>query len=361
MRELKITDLYENADEQKIADFTEKMNSEMKVKTEYYKDNDDFKWINVLEELLPYVEKILRNPKRFITTEEEIVKIESAKRIGVETVQHLAKHTNYIQDVDDKSGDVLPSKLLNVFKEETYDTYENRFIYTLVNFLQDFINEKKRNIKKNPKLKDNKRIQYNSSTFIGQERINVNIQLNTDLDTNIEFNQKYSERIKQLENSIRIMQDTEVYRELQKAQVPFVTEPIRKTNVILKNVNFQYAMKLWTYIRENMGKNEAKKLKREYMERGTIKKLIDETFLLEYLTVNTINNDEELTQITKDKTISRMLDRILDMNPELTKKELQKKLGVAFDKAKQRRKATKIDIEKIFRKHIDKYLEGVNV
>ena len=30
-----------------------------------------------------------------------------------------------------------------------------------------------------------------------------------------------------------------------------VREPIRKTNVVLKNVNFQYAMKLWSYLRDN--------------------------------------------------------------------------------------------------------------
>ena len=55
-----------------------------------------------------------------------------------------------------------------------------------------------------------------------------------------------------------------------------------------------------------------------------------------------------------------MLDKIIDINPELTKKQLQDKLGVEFDKAKQRRMASKSDIEKIFRKYIDKYLEKVS-
>ena len=93
------------------------------------------------------------------------------------------------------------------------------------------------------------------------------------------------------------------------------------------------------------------------MEKGNIKSLIDETFLLQYLTVNSINNNEEETKNEKEKTISRMLDRIIDLNPELTKKELQDKLGLEFDKAKERRVATKNDIEKIFRKYIDKYLQ----
>ena len=356
MRELEITSLYDTVEESKVQDFTDKMNSNMRVKTDYYKDDNSMEWLDVFEKLLPYIEKILRNPKRFITTEEEIVKVESAKKVGVETVKHLAKHTNYIQDLDEDTGDVIPSKLLNVFKEETFNTYENRFIFTLINRLWDFIRKKKENINKNPRLKDNKNIEYTSSTLVGQEKVNVNITLNTELDTNIEVDKKFYERIKKIESTVKDLQFTEVYRQLDKEGVAFVTPPIKKTNVILKNVNFQYAMELWNYVHENLGRKEKPiKKNKDYEERGNIKKLIDETFLLEYLTVNNINNDEQLTLEAKEKTLSRMLDRIIDMNPELTKRELQDKLGMEFEKAVQRRAATKNDIEKIFRKYIDKY------
>ena len=358
MKELEIANLYDSVDEKQAEDFTSKMNSEMRVKTDYYKDQNDLEWIDVFETLLPYIEKILRNPKRFITTEEEIVKIESAKKVGVETVKHLAKHTNFIQDLDEDTGDVIPSKLLNVLKEETFNTYENRFIYTLIQRLKEFVKKKKENIKKNPRLKDNKQIEYKSSTMVGEEKVNVNISLNTALDTNLDLDKKLDSRIKEIENSIKDMEFTEVYKELEKEGVPLVTPPIKKTNVILKNVNFQYAMKLWDYVNKNINeKVNAKKETKDYMEKGNLKSLIDETFLLEYLTVNTINNDEKATQQTKERTISRMLDRIIDLNPELTKKELQEKLGAEFDKAVVRRAATKSDIEKIFRKYINKYLE----
>ena len=123
MRELEVTSLYDSIDERSLEDFNNKMDSSMRVKTDYYKDANSFEWLDIFEKLLPYIEKILRNPKRFITTEEEIVKIESAKKVGVETVKHLAKHTNFIQDLDEKTGDVIPAKLLNVLKEETFNTY----------------------------------------------------------------------------------------------------------------------------------------------------------------------------------------------------------------------------------------------
>jgi len=360
MRELEVTALYDNVNERQIEDFNDKMDSTMRVKTDYFKDINDFEWVCVFEELLPYIEKILRNPKRFITTEEEIVKIESAKKVGVETVKHLAKHTNFIQDIDEQTGDVIPSKLLNVLKEETFNTYENRFIYTLILRLEEFIRKRKEGIKKNPRLKDNKKIEYASSTMVGDEKINVNIQLNTELDTKLDFDKKMAERIKKIESSIRDLKYTEVYKALEKEGVALVTPPIKKTNVILKNVNFQYAMTLWEYVHQNIAKkdNPIKKNK-DYNETGTIKGLIDETFLLEYLTVNNINQSDEAIKEAKEKSIGRMIDRIIDLNPELTKKELQDKLGVAFDKAIERRKVTKSDIEKIFRKFINKYFEMV--
>ena len=147
MRELEIANLYDTVDEGVLDNFANKLNSNMRVKTDYYKEENDIEWIVVLETLLPYIEKIYRNPKRFITTEEEIVKIESAKKVGVETVKHLAKHTNFIQDLDEDTGDVIPSKLLNVLKEETFNTYENRFIYTLIKRLQEFVRRRKENLK----------------------------------------------------------------------------------------------------------------------------------------------------------------------------------------------------------------------
>ena len=76
MRELEVTSLYDSIEGDKLEDFNSKLNSNMRVKTDYFKDANNFEWIDVLEKLLPYIEKILRNTKRFITTEEEIVKIE---------------------------------------------------------------------------------------------------------------------------------------------------------------------------------------------------------------------------------------------------------------------------------------------
>lgn len=363
MRDLSVNDLVDQIEDSKLDDFGNNMDSNMRVQTDYARDSFDDQWLDLFEFTLPYLEKIVRNPKRFITTEEEIIKIESAKKIGVESIKHLSKHTNFIQDVDEDTGDVIPSKLLNVLKEETFNTYENRFIYTLIAYMEQFIRLKKDGTNKDPRLKDNKKIDYTSTTMVGEEKVSVNISLNTTLDTSLNKDPRYNERVKKVEDDIKALKYTEVYQALDKEGVAFVTNPIKKTNVILKNVNFQYAMKLWDYIMQHMSdKDKTDKEKKDYQDKGQLKELIDQTFLLEYLTVNSINNKASNKDIeaAKEKTLSRMLDKIIDMNPELTKKQLQEKLGDQFEKVKETRMASKRDIEKIFRKYIDKYFNKIS-
>lgn len=45
-------------------------------------------------------------------------------------------------DKVNEDGTVIPNHLLNVYKEESLNTYENRFICTLITELQRFINKR---------------------------------------------------------------------------------------------------------------------------------------------------------------------------------------------------------------------------
>ena len=83
-----------------------------------------------------------------------------------------------------KTGDIRPSKILNINKEESYDTYENRFIYSLVQNMKSFIARKKKNIVSSSSLKNNKNLEYSANTQIGKEKININMSLETKLSLN---------------------------------------------------------------------------------------------------------------------------------------------------------------------------------
>ena len=99
----------------------------------------DVSWVEAIENGMIHLDNIVRNPGRTIVDVEEIVPIALSKKVTVESVKHLAQHTDLIQSVDKKTGKITPSKLLNVYKEESLATYENRFINTLIDRLYGFL------------------------------------------------------------------------------------------------------------------------------------------------------------------------------------------------------------------------------
>ena len=111
MDDLKVLDLYGSISNKHKNEFFDKLDSNLDAKSEFQKVTEDSEWVEIMEITIPYLDNILRNPNRFIINEEEIVKIELARRITVDSIKHLSKNTNFIQDFDQETGDVRPSKL----------------------------------------------------------------------------------------------------------------------------------------------------------------------------------------------------------------------------------------------------------
>lgn len=376
MEDRGIIDIYEGANEKQKEQFRKNIDSTLRVQTDYEKVIKDTEWIQKMEEVIPYIDNIFRNPNRFIINEEEIVKIERARKITVESIKHLTKNTNFIQEIDKETGDVKPSKILNINKEESYDTYENRLIYTLVQNMKFFISKKKKTIEQfsgeNAGNKNSKRIEYNGTSKASDQKVNINLSLDTSIDTEgttkeVSDTKELLERIERLEVRISDLTTSEVYRVIDKKHITLITGPIKKTNVVLKNVNFQYAMRMWSYLQENLDdKTQNINEKNDYEDSGELKKLIDDSFYLQYLIVNTLDKEQEqeLKDYAKEKQvqeiiISKMLEKVVDMNADMTKKELQSMVGEKFAVIKYKNMVSMQDIQKIFTKHINNYLNKV--
>ena len=212
MDNLGIIDLYQNDKEKNnVKEFLEKTDSTLAVETDRKRTTLDTEWLDVVEGTIKYIDNIFRKPNRFIVNEEEVVKIEQAKKITVETIKHLSKNTNFIQTIDSETGDVTPAKLLNVRKEESYDTYENRLIYTLVQNTKMFIKKRKEELVNSLNLEDseqqnknNKSLQYNATSTINEEKVNVNVNLNSNLEANGSSSKEKIEKIlERIENVSR--------------------------------------------------------------------------------------------------------------------------------------------------------------
>ena len=151
---------------------------------------------------------------------------------------------------------------------------------------------------------------------------------------------------------------------MEKAHVIEVKDPVKKTNVILKNVNFQYAMKLWDYLKDNYDdKNAFDEEKKEYTDSGDLKKMADETFLLHYLTMKTLDDDMEEKQDTKEEiqniVIDQMIDKILEVDENLSEEQIKKLVAQKYEVIKYRKLAVVQEIQKIFKEHIKNYMSKI--
>ncbi len=387
MDNLGIIELYEkNGKNSSVKEFQEKTNSTLRVEAKRKMSAKDTEWLDVIEQTIPYLDNIFRKPNRFIVNEEEIVKIEQTKKVTVETIKHLSKNTNLIQTIDEKTGDVTPSKLLNVRKEESYNTYENRLIYTLVQNTRMFIKRKTDELMKSINSeneqddndKDSTKLEYNATSEVKDEKVNVQVQLSSELNPKGEETQDKNkailDRIEEINRKIDVVTNAEPYKVIEKLHITLVREPIRKTNVVLKNVNFQYAMKLWSYLRENFDETELEPAEenRDYMDQGELKQFIDEAFLLQYLAMKTIDEDRKENEATyqelKEELVEQMIEKMIDMEDDESEningksdaeQQLIQMISEKYEVIKYKKTEIIKEIQQIFKKYIEKYEEQV--
>ena len=225
--------------------FLHNLNSTLYVKKDYDLKDFDYEWLDILEDCIPYIDNILRNPKRFIINEEEIVKVELARKVTVESVIHLTQHTNLIQKIED-NGDVKPSKILNINKEESMDTYENRFIYTLINDLRMFFEKRVEATSGSSYCLDKNILKYEANTKVYGEDLKISMNIN-DVTRSVKEHSgdrgsmTLEERLRKAKTQIDGFFGTELMQILSRLHVAPVRSPIKKTNVILKNPNFRKA------------------------------------------------------------------------------------------------------------------------
>ena len=371
MEKLGIIDIYEKTNKNEIQKFENELDSKLNVKLEVKKNIKDLEWIDKIEETLKYIDNIFRNPNRFIVSDDEIVKIELAKKITVDSIKHLAKHTEMIQTIEEDTGNVIPAKILNANKEETYNTYENRLIYTLIQKCKFFIKNRKEQIESeiSGENKNNKKIEYNAKTKINNEKININFNMDSSIDnenSNLEKEKiKVLGKIEELSKKIDdITLSSDVYKSIDKLKITLIKDPVKKTNVILKNTNFQYAMKLWDYLRENIEEKEEKiEENKEYEDCGEFKQLIDETCMLQYLAMKILDKDEEESYETREKikeeAVSSLIEKLLDMDIEITDTELKEMIAEKYEKIKYKKLEAIKEIQKTYKKYIDLYIQKV--
>ena len=366
--DLNITKLA-NIDSQNSKEFLDRVDSKLMMDIKKSRIVENEEWLDMVEFTIPYIEKALIKQIKQIITEEEIIKIELIKKVTVESVKHLSKNVNFVDQYDQNSGEVIPKKILNAYKEETFMTYENRFLYTLIGLIEDFIYLREKDADAEFKGKNFQKATYQAEAKLKKEKIRVSFDYSAEISAGGKKSQETVERIKNLRKSLKMLKSTELYQILDSKRVILVKAPLKMTNVLLKNVNFQYAVKLWNYLSEQMEmKDKSEKLNKEYEEKGLAKHLVDEdVFLLHLIFKNnemqekskgpkkTAMEDKEMRQQLTDS----LIEKIINLNPELTDKELKQLIADKFVIMKSRNVISLKPVEDKFKQRIDKYMNNI--
>ena len=353
--------------------FVDKVDSRLILELNRNQILEDTDWIDMVIEVSPHLTKAFDKWMKQIVTEEEVIKMELIKNISVESIKHLTKHVNLVTDYDEETGDVLPSYLLNAYKEENFVTYENRFLYSLVKLIDDFIYLRTEAEEKNsPKYrgKNYQRAVYEGFTKINKERVKLKFEYTSEAVEEQDKTKEIEDKIAELKKGMALIKATELYKFLDSKRFPLVKNPLKMTNVLLKNVHFQYCVKLWGYLNSHLDvQAKALKAQKAFEEKGPAKQLVDEDFFIKYLIFNSINNEKmglserlkttKLDDKEKRDLTDKLLEKLINLNPEFSDQELKKLIAEKYVTYRNKKYASLKPLEDEFNKKIKEYLEKI--
>lgn len=349
--------------------FAKDVKSEFQYKSNINSDVMSFEWLEQMEFACPYIDNIIRIAKIALIKEERVVNIEKSRKVTVESVKDLAKHADYISKFDKRTQEVEPEKILNIFNEETFNIYENRFLYTLIDHMNRFIAKREQELK-NIEIIESKKLKYFGETTTNYEKVNIELKISSESFPSSRIDNKMKEQLKSIKARIKNVKDylsswekSEMIKDLTKKKVKLINPPVKKTNVILKNANFQVAVKLWDFIlkyeeEEDDGNSNVN------IEIDPLQKYLDYSFLINYCILDSMSNRkrEERKKMSKYSIlllvdqIERTLELLSSCGIDITKDELLSMIAKEMNKPKNRLVGAE-DVKKKFKSAIDEYLE----
>lgn len=208
----------------------------------------DERWLTVVEEGLTAIFNIVDKPRRFITTSEEVVPVALAKKITADSVRHLSQNTQFINT--NAAGEIYPTKILNVTTEESYDLYENRFVYHLIQRLFAFVDKRTDVIfwstgdetcdvmSMESKIDD-----AYEEIFYKVEMTIKNRQSYADNDADNMELFKRIDRVRRMSLTLRNSSFCDIMKGCAK-----VFSPIQRTNLMMKDPDYRSCYKLWQFM-----------------------------------------------------------------------------------------------------------------
>ena len=211
----------------------------------------DDELLSTIEKQMPFVIGAITEERQFVRTEGDVVPIERVRSISKDSIVDLSKHSNYLShDPRTTGGKVIPDKLFVIRKENDYAVYENRFLYTLLTYLSDFLELRLNQIMEISGRYEAESI-YQKHIKFGQDDLEFSMTLK-ETRANDPMAQSHGEsasvvrRLRDSLTQVRMLLSTPLMKEVSSS--PKVKSPITKTNVIRFDTNFAESLVLFNYI-----------------------------------------------------------------------------------------------------------------
>ena len=210
----------------------------------------DETWIRAVEEALPALDAVIRHPQRQLREKEKVLPIEFSRNITSRSVRHLTQHTNLIAKVE---GDVItPSKILNVYSDETAKTYENKFVNTLLRRLCTFVERRCDTVLERGLDAAVTTLEFGDEFQVGDARGRVHLTLEYEEKPGDGLAMRTDARYTDLwQRAQYIRSVTAAYLRSDFAQAvgqSYVRPPVIRTNAILKNKDLRQCLALWEFL-----------------------------------------------------------------------------------------------------------------
>lgn len=212
----------------------------------------DMEWVTAIEDTLPYIEKAIDEQRRFIVENNEVYRIDKAKIINKDSVKHLIQHTNFIDNIDE-TGKVTPNKVLTIEREDSFETYENRFLITLIENALAFVADKYRKMVDAPTDTYNK-IEMDRDLVLNNQHVTFKVEYSNEVkdakadQLDVKEYEKLSDfdRVRRIREKLNSFLNTDMMQALKKCIR--VKPPINHTNLMMKNPNYKASLDLFNYL-----------------------------------------------------------------------------------------------------------------
>lgn len=211
----------------------------------------DLNWVNEIERAMPAIQNIIANPRNIIQEEELIVNAAHAKRATNDVVRHLTQHAAYVEDYQEDSGDVRPSRLMQKYREDTDVLYENRLAFTAIEMTYHFVKIRHDALFEAMNDEYGAKLRVNSDMQSALEMVHLEMFLHIKetesmLDSD-ERNADVFNRISRIYRLLSSFMNTAFCQQMAKA--PRVKGVVVKTNVLKRNPDYRAVERLFEFIR----------------------------------------------------------------------------------------------------------------